>query len=257
MLLILSSSKSQHTSGRSFPSASQPVFLADTLQLLNALREFSEQELATFMKISPRLAKETWQRYQNVHLPFTPANASQAIFTYQGDSYSAIASESYTEAELLHAQRHLRILSGLYGLLRPLDLIMPYRLEMATPLSNSRGANLYAFWMEKITAQLNRDMAESGEDLLINLSSQEYTRVIDRKLLGKRVVDVFFLENINGMTKNIPLYAKRARGLMSHYIISSGLKKGKEIKDFALDGYRYHEEMSSVQRWVFCREQRQ
>ena len=253
MIIILASSKTQRTSGRHYPVFSQPSLLSDSLQLVHILQKLNAEELATLMKTSPRLGQETWRKYQTFQSPFTPDTARQAIFTYSGDSYSALALNSYNDTELARAQRHLRILSGLYGILRPLDLIMPYRLEMAAPLTNQRGKNLYAFWSERVTDLLVRDLAEGGDGQLVNLASQEYARVIDRKRLGRKMITVVFQETKEGRPRTIPLYAKRARGLMSHFVITQGIEKAEDLKEFNLDGYVFRTEMSSETEWVFQR----
>jgi len=239
--------------GRCSHFFSQPSLLPDSLQLVNILQKLNAEELATLMKTSPRLGQETWRRYQTFQSLFTPGSARQAIFTYCGDSYSALTLNSYNDTELARAQRHLRILSGLYGILRPLDLIMPYRLEMAAPLTNPRGKNLYAFWSEKVTDLLARDLAETDDGQLINLASQEYARVIDRKRLGRKMITVVFQETKGGRPRTIPLYAKRARGLMSHFVIAQEIEKAENLKEFNLEGYVYKDDMSSETEWVFQR----
>ena len=253
MIIILASSKTQAMAGRHYPAFSQPSLFSDSLKLVDILQQLNAEELACFMKMSPRLGQETWQRYQTFRSPFTLDTARQAIFTFCGDSYSALTMDSYNDTELAQAQRHLRILSGLYGILRPLDLIMPYRLEMAAQLANPRGKNLYAFWSEKVTDLLKRDLAETSDGLLVNLASQEYARVIDRKRLGQNMITVAFQETKEGLPRIIPLYAKRARGLMSHFVITQGIEKAEDLKEFNLDGYAYRADMSSETEWTFQR----
>jgi uncharacterized protein len=253
MILILASSKTQHASGRQYPVFSQPSLLPDSLHLVEALQQLSAEDFSTLMKLSPRLGEETWLRYRDLRPPFAPDTACQAIFTFAGDSYRAISPETYNDVQLAHAQSYLRILSALYGVLRPLDLIMPYRLEMSYPLANIRGKNLYAYWGRKITDLIERELAATSDMLLVNLASQEYARVIDRKRLGRRMITVVFQENKAGVQRIIPLYAKRARGLMSHFVISEGIDKAEDLKEFSLDGYTYRAGLSTETEWMFSR----
>lgn len=232
---------------------SQPRFLDLSQRLIDNLRNYSAPELAQLMKLSTKLAELNFERYYTWSLPFTPENAKQAVLAMKGGVYTGLDAESFTEEDFAFARKHLRILSGLYGVLRPLDLMQPYRLEMGTRLPNEHGKDLYAFWGSAITEAVNRDLAAQGDDILINLAYGEYFRSIRPGLVNGRIVTPQFKEAKSGGYRMVGVYAKRARGLMSRFIIENRLSDPESIKEFALEGYRYNDLLSHGERWVFTR----
>ena len=207
------------------------------------------------MSISSKLADLNKQRYQDWNLPFTMSNAKQALMAFKGDVYTGFNFEKYNEKDFTYAQKHLRILSGLYGLLRPLDLIQPYRLEMGTKLTTSEAKDLYAFWSLTLTNSLNAAIKKSGNKILINLASNEYYNVIDKQLLEGNVITPVFKDKKNGDFKVISFYAKKARGAMSDYIIRNRISQPDGLKEFNGLGYRFNRNLTSDDSWVFTRKE--
>ena len=191
-----------------------------------------------------------WQRNQEWQLPFTSQNARQAVFAFKGDVYVGLDAYSLSEDKLAVLASKLRILSGLYGMLRPLDLIQPYRLEMGTKLENAQGNNLYDYWGSGISEILNED----EEELIVNLASKEYIKAIDKKALKAQMLDIAFKERKNDAYKIIGIYAKRARGLMISYIIRNRVTNPEELKEFAEEGYQFKQELSDDLAWVYVRD---
>lgn len=257
MLTILSPSKTQdYTDDIVDPTAirhTEPALLSESQTLVELLRQQSPDELAQLMNVSDSLAALNHERYRHFSPPFTPDNARQALLAFRGDVYTDLAVEEYASEDFAFAQSHLRILSGLYGLLRPLDLIQPYRLEMKTALENPRGRNLYQFWGDRLTKQLNAALAEQPHPTLINLASNEYVKAINRKSLNAPVVTPVFREDKNGQLKTVAIYAKRARGKMANFIIRERIDDPQQLKTFGEDRYEYHKPLSSSQEWVFIR----
>ena len=231
----------------------QPGFLDDSAQLIDALRKLEPDQVGKLMSISAKLAVLNSNRYFAWQRPFDLENAKQAIFAFQGDVYTGLDADRLTDAELAFAQDHLRILSGLYGVLRPLDLMQAYRLEMGTQFKNPRGNNLYEFWGEKITQALNQDLQKQKSDILINLASIEYFQSVQPSKLNARIITPIFKDEKNGIYKIISFFAKKARGLMSRYIIQNKLTNPEDIKHFDVAGYRFSESASSTNEWVFTR----
>lgn len=251
MQFITAPSKTQHFNGRNYYTFTLPTCL-DTCKKVNlTLRSMDKDELATLMKTSPKLTESTHQRIHSFTTPFSLKNSKQALFTFQGDAYDAIRADLYTEEELQYAQKHLNILSGLYGLLRPLDLMQPYRLEMGAKLSVDGLGNLYLLWKEEITEVLNQRLQLSQDTSVINLASTEYSKVIDRKQLQGKIVEVIFQQEHKGSIKTIPIHSKRARGLMLHFAISNKIEKALELQHFNLDGYSLDESKSTEESWTF------
>ena len=232
----------------------QPGFLKQSQQLINVLRNYSALDLAELMKLSMKLAELNFDRYQDWKAPFSLKNAKQAVLAMQGDVYSGLDAQTLTETDLAFAQDHLRILSGLYGIMRPLDLMQPYRLEMGTKLPNEQGKDLYAFWGSTITEALNKALARQGDDVLINLASNEYFKAVMPKRLKGRIITPQFKELKQGGYQMIGVYAKKARGLMSRYIIENRLSDPASIKGFDLGGYAYNGTLSQGDQWVFTRD---
>jgi hypothetical protein len=228
-------------------------FLGDAQTLINTAKQLSKDEIAKLMHLSDKLAQLNVDRYQSWRQPFTPQNAKPALLAFKGDVYAGMNADTFTEANLDFAQQHLRMLSGLYGLLRPLDLIQPYRLEMGTRLANPRGKNLYEFWGMQITTAVNKAVVPSGSDTLINLASNEYFKSVKTQQTNGQLITPQFKEYKDGAYKIIGIYAKRARGLMSRYIIENELIDAQDIKAFDWEGYAYNPELSTEHHWVFTR----
>lgn len=254
MQIILSPSKTQDLDCRDFPGATTPLFIDKCETLVNRLRSYDIDTLSTLMKMSNKLAKLTWQRFDSFHFPPKRAYCRQALLTFQGDVFGGIDSDNYTDADFAFAQDHLRILSGLYGLLRPLDLIQPYRLEMAVKFSDKREGSLYAFWQETITQHFNKELQESEQAYLLNLASQEYSKVIDKKKLKATIVDVAFKEKKGDTHKVIAIHAKRARGKMANFIIKNKVISPATLHEFHEDGYRFQKSLSSEKKLIFHRD---
>jgi cytoplasmic iron level regulating protein YaaA (DUF328/UPF0246 family) len=233
----------------------QPAFLKDSARLIGELRGLSVQQVARLMELSDTLAALNVGRYAAWKRPFTEANARAALFAFKGDVYVGLAAERLSVDDLAHAQQHLRILSGLYGLLRPLDLIQPYRLEMGTPFANAAGRDLYAFWGGRLTHALNQAMAAQGDRVLVNLASQEYFRAVQPAKLDGELVSPRFLDEKNGQQKIISFYAKKARGLMAAWIIRHRVNTVADLQGFAEEGYRFEPGLSRPGEPVFVREE--
>ncbi len=254
MLMVISPAKTLDYQGRSYDTFTVPSQLAHSQVLVDQLRDLGPAEIGKLMKISPKLADLNVERYDSFSMPFTPNNAKQALLVFKGDVYKGMDVEHYDAQELAYAQAHLRILSGLYGVLRPLDLMQPYRLEMGTKLKNSRGKDLYAFWGEKIAIALNQALEKSQSGWLVNLASNEYFKAIDQTTLAAKVLNIAFKENKGGLYKVIAIHAKRARGLMVNYAVKHQLQDIQALKDFDSEGYRYSQQLSTEAEWVFCRD---
>ena len=254
MLIVLSPSKTLDPEAPVDAAAcTQPAHLLESRRLVRRLRELSAEDLAGLMHISPKLAELNFERYRQWKTPFTPSNARPAALAFKGDVYTGLGADDFSADDLDCAQDCLRILSGLYGLLRPLDLIQPYRLEMGTRLSNPRGANLYEFWGGRISADMRATLAGQRRPTLVNLASQEYYRAVRPRELGAPVVTPVFKERRNGSCRVIGLFAKKARGRMARYAIKNRLTRAEQLLDFAEDGYRHAPELSGASEWVFVR----
>lgn len=256
MLLVVSPAKSlDYSSPVPVSTHTTPRFLDRSTKLIEILREKSHAEIATLMGLSDPLAALNVARYATWSQPFTADNARQAAFAFDGDVYGGLAAREMSAKQLDFAQTHLRILSGLYGVLKPLDLMQPYRLEMGTRLANGAGKDLYSFWGEQVTASLRDELAaRKGERVLINLASEEYFKVVKPEGLGARVVTPVFQERKSGQYKIVSFYAKRARGLMSRYAIVNALKDAEALKGFDYEGYSFAEKASTEDKWIFRRE---
>lgn len=254
MIILLSPSKTlDFTSNIPKYINTIPDFLEESRKLVAILKKKKPQELSELMGISEKLADLNAQRYQDFKTPFTEKNARQAIFAFKGDVYEGIEVEYYKKPELDFAQKHLRILSGLYGLLRPLDLIQPYRLEMGIALKNPKGKNLYEFWDNNITDALNAGLESQTSPLLINLASNEYFSAINERDIKGKIIHVAFKEKKGADYKIIGLFAKQARGKMANFIIKNKIDSVKDIPDFCEDGYRFNKKFSDEKHYVFVR----
>ncbi|MGL4838580.1 MAG: peroxide stress protein YaaA [Shewanella sp.] len=233
---------------------SKPGFLEQSAELVHICRQLTPQDIATLMKVSDNIAGLNAARFGEWQPDFTLENAKQAIFAFRGDVYTGFDADTLSDAQLEHAQRHLRILSGLYGLLRPLDLIMPYRLEMGTGLKNPKGQHLYAFWSDILTEAVNQAVSEQGDNIIVNLASNEYFKAINVKKLKGDLITPIFKDYKNGQYKVISFFAKRARGMMARYIIEQQIRSFEELTLFKAAGYYYCEEQSKPNAPVFLRE---
>jgi cytoplasmic iron level regulating protein YaaA (DUF328/UPF0246 family) len=222
-------------------------------KLVEVLKQMSPGHLSELMGISKDLGELNFQRFQNWHLPFTPENAKQAVLTFSGEVFRGLDANSLSVKSLKLAQKKLRILSGLYGVLKPLDLIQPYRLEMGTKLKHGDAKNLYGFWNPQLSEKVREAVEESGSDVLINLASNEYFKSIDTKILRKEIITPEFRDMKNGHYKIIAVYAKKARGLMTRFILENDIKKVTDLQAFDMDGYNYNPHMSKGNRPVFTR----
>ena len=249
MLAIISPSKTQDFSLCEINSFTQTRQLGHTHELVNILKNKTQSQISKLMSLSEKLSKLNFDRFQAFKTPFSLDNAKQALLAFKGDVYNGINASSLSVKDLDFAQKNVRMLSGLYGVLRPLDLIQPYRLEMGTKLSNVQGNNLYDYWGSGISEVLNED----EEKLIINLASNEYFKAIDKKLLKAQILDIVFKEKKNDTYKVIGIYAKRARGLMINYIIRNRLTDAEVLKDFSDEGYLYNQDLSSDSTWVYVR----
>ncbi len=254
MLIVISPAKTlDYETPPVTKTRTKPAMLKQSQQLIDILRNYSALDLAELMKLSMKLANLNFERYHDWQIPFTSKNAKQALLAMKGDVYTGLDAESLTEADFDFAQQHLRILSGLYGLLRPLDLMQPYRLEMGTKLPNPRGNDLYSFWGDSITQAINKALKTQGDDILINLASNEYFKSIKPKRIAGRIITPQFKQKKNGGYRVIGIFAKRARGLMSRYIIDNRLQDPETLKGFKTDGYRFSKQQSKGDQWVFVR----
>lgn len=254
MLMVISPAKTlDFTSPLATQRFTQPALLEKSQQLIEVARDLSPAQIASLMGISDKLAHLNAARFNSWQPDFTPENARQAILAFKGDVYTGLQAESFSEADFDFAQQHLRMLSGLYGVLRPLDLMQPYRLEMGIKLASPAGNDLYSFWGDLLTEHLNAALQQQGDDVLINLASDEYFRAIKPKQLKGRLVKPVFLDEKNGAFKVISFYAKKARGLMSRYVIQHRLTTPDALKAFDEDGYFFDEASSSENELVFKR----
>ncbi|RBA32513.1 MULTISPECIES: peroxide stress protein YaaA [Acinetobacter] len=233
----------------------QPRLLEQSQQLIDVCRKLSATEIASLMTVSEKIANLNVERFRDWNAEFNFSNARQALFAFKGDVYTGLDAYHLKDQDIDFAQQHLRMLSGLYGLLRPLDLMMPYRLEMGTKLKNSRGNNLYEFWGSIITDQINQDLAEIDAKLLVNLASDEYYKSVNEKKIRAEIIKPVFLDQKNGKYKVISFYAKKARGLMARYLIENKLSQLEQLKAFDSEGYYFDAESSSDKELVFKRDE--
>lgn len=232
----------------------QPEFLDKASSLVDEARHLSPADIRGLMGVSDAIANLNHRRFMNWQPPFDLANAKQALLAFKGDVYTGLDAESLNAAELAFAQKHLRILSGLYGVLRPLDLMQPYRLEMGLKFANSGGANLYQFWGDSIAASLNRQLKKTGGTVLLNLASNEYFKAVSPGALNADVITPVFKDLKSGKYRIISFYAKKARGQMARYIIDNALDNPEGLKTYRVAGYRFSAQASTAREWVFTRD---
>jgi len=255
MLMVISPAKTlDYETPPATARFTQPQYLDHSQELIEQLRELSPQQIGELMHLSDKLSGLNAARFGSWTPAFTPENAKQALLAFKGDVYTGLNAVDFNEADFDYAQNHLRMLSGLYGLLRPLDLMMPYRLEMGTKLANARGKDLYAFWGTQISEWLNQALAEQGDDVLLNLASNEYFSAVKKSALNARIINTEFKDLKNGQHKIISFYAKKARGMMSRFVIKERINNPEHLKQFDAQGYRFNAEQSKPDLLVFLRD---
>ncbi len=254
MLSLLSPAKKlDFTPNAPFDNHSQPDFIDDSNMLIKQAKLLSRGQIGQLMHISDKLADLNYQRFHNFKPPFNLGNAKQAAYAFNGDTYSGLDALNLNQNDILWAQDHVRILSGLYGLLRPLDLIQPYRLEMGCKFNNSHGENLYDFWDEKLTLHINKIIKNHKYKTVIVCASNEYFKSIKVKSLDGDLIYPIFKEIKAGQAKNIGIFAKHARGIMTKFIIENRIENPENLKDFTKDGYRFRSDLSEGNQWLFTR----
>jgi len=256
MLIVVSPAKNlDYESPLNTQAFSQPELLDDSQELIERCRQLTPADLSSLMSISDKLAGLNAARFGEWSLPFNQDNARPAVLAFNGDVYTGLDAKTFSDNDFDFAQQNLRILSGLYGVLRPLDLMQAYRLEMGTKLDNNRGSNLYQFWGDIVTDKLNETLADESDPVLINLASNEYFKVVKKKKLNAEIITPAFKDWKNGEYKMISFFAKKARGLMARYIIQNQITEVEQLKNFDLDGYGYNEALSTEAVPVFTRKQ--
>lgn len=254
LLLVISPAKRlDETLPSSLSTYSMPQFVQEAEELGAVLKKKKAAELKSLLDISDDLIELNMKRYKHIDIHLSLDNAKQAILLFKGDVYQHIDVEHYVREDFSFAQQHVRILSGLYGVLRPLDLMHPYRLEMGTKLVHKKFNDLYEFWGGKITKSLNAAMKAEGIDTLVNLASIEYFSAVQKDKIKGKLVNIKFLEKKDGEYKNIGVQSKRARGMMVNYMIRHRYRFADELKSFDLEGYRFSESHSGIDEWVFVR----
>ncbi len=253
MLFLISPAKSLDYSETTIEEYSRPRLLKNTQELVTVLKTKTADELKSLMSISDNLAELKDGRYQNFSKRFTHKNSKRAVLAFKGDVYLGLDVEDFTEEDFEYAQKHLRILSGLYGLLKPMDRIQPYRLEMGTRLETEKGSNLYQYWDTEITNLVNKDLRGTGNKAIINLASNEYFKSVRPKALKGELYHINFKDEKNGEYKVISFFAKKARGMMCRFAIKNKITEPEHLKGFDLGGYVFNEAMSSERDWVFTR----
>jgi cytoplasmic iron level regulating protein YaaA (DUF328/UPF0246 family) len=254
MLIVISPAKTLDLeSAYKAPATSQPAFLSDTRKLVKIMRGYSADDLAALMHTSDAISTLNADRFKQWKTPFKESNARPSIFTFMGDVYTGFEAQKLSQNDLDYAQSHLRILSGLYGALRPLDLMQAYRLEMGIGLKNEHGKDLYAFWGDKITKSINKDLKATGDEVLINLASNEYFNALDKKILKAELVQPVFKDFSSGQYRVLSFFAKKARGRMAAWIIQNKVEDPQGLTKFRLDGYKYSKNDSTPEKPVFLR----
>jgi cytoplasmic iron level regulating protein YaaA (DUF328/UPF0246 family) len=255
MLFVVSPAKSlDETTPVQTNTLTQGRFLDQSQALIDELQALGPVEIGQLMSISDKLSELNYKRFQNWHRPFDKSIAKQAAWLFKGEVYQGLDAYSLDEEGVEYVQNHLRLLSGLYGLLKPCDEILPYRLEMGTKFSNQKGKDLYAFWGSSITDAINEELvAGSGEQTLVNLASNEYFKAVQKRNISGKIITPAFKDWKNGQYKMISFYAKKARGLMARYAADNKIETAEELKYFDYEGYRFAPDLSSENDWVFTR----
>jgi len=256
MLLVLSPAKSlDYETPAAINDFTLPEFITESAQLIGVLKKFSLADIANLMGLSDKLAALNVARYEQWSKKFTATNSKQAILAFNGDVYEGFDAATLNKKGFKFAQDHIRILSGLYGILRPLDLMQPYRLEMGTSLVNSKGKDLYAYWGDKLTLKLKEDLQSHKNKILLNLASDEYFKAVRPEKLGAEVISPVFLDEKSGKYKIISFYAKRARGLMARFIVDHQIDRPEDLKGFDYEGYEFNAKDSTSAKPVFRRKE--
>lgn len=253
MIIILSPAKTLDMNPISGHDSTQPALKPYANELVKVLKEKDHKDLRKLMSISEKLAIENVHRFQSFKYRVSPSTGKQALFSFNGDVYRGLDVASWKSKDVRFAQDHLRILSGLYGVLRPLDRMQPYRLEMGTKITTDKGNNLYQFWGDKVTREINKSFKPRSQKVLINLASAEYSKVINKKKLDAEELIINFKEMKGDKLRFVSFTAKVARGMMARYIIQNKIKNLEDIKGFDLDGYSYAEDHSTDNQWLFIR----
>jgi cytoplasmic iron level regulating protein YaaA (DUF328/UPF0246 family) len=253
MLILLSPSKTMQQVKPKVTLTSRIRFSKETEYLVNLLKKYSQQDIRQLMSVSDKIAFETYKMYQEFDPAFSVESVMPALYAFKGDVYQGLDVMALNEDDVLYAQKTVRILSGLYGVLRPLDGILPYRLEMGSSLKTHNGPSLYAFWSDKITSLIQKDLDEEGHDYIVNLASKEYIKSVNTSLLRQPVIEVDFYEMKNGKKTFASVFAKRARGLMASFIVREKIKEPSHLEAFHSDGYCLDRESSSGHHFVFIR----
>jgi len=255
MLILVSPAKSlDYETPPLVADNTQPLFLDDSQELIDQLKKLPPAKVGKLMNISDKLAQLNAQRFKEWKQPLTTDTAKQCLFAFQGDVYKGMDADTMKKNDVKFAQKHLRILSGLYGVLRPLDLMLPYRLEMGTKFVNKRGQNLYHFWGDSVTDVLNAELDNLKKPFVVNLASNEYFKVVNKNKLVTDTISPVFKDKKNGEYKLISFYAKKARGMMARYIIDNRVLKPADLQDFDTAGYKYNKKMSTDSEPVFTRD---
>ena len=254
MITLLSPSKKLNLDSQDIiDHYTQCEFIKSAETLANEAKNLTENDLKDLMDISDKLAKLNRERFDRWALPFNQENAKQAVLAFDGGVYSGLKADTFSDKDFTFAQDHLRILSGLYGILKPLDLIQPYRLEMGVGFQNPKGKDLYAFWKESITKSLNKTLKKHSSPIIINCASIEYFSAIDLSKLNGDILSIVFKEYRNDELKFISFNAKKARGLMTQYIMKNKIDKSSDIKDFNYEDYKFDSKLSEDNTFVFTR----
>lgn len=255
MIVLLSPAKIQNFNKQLITSKfSIPQFLDEASELVELMRQLSQEEITRLLEINVQLTRLNLDRYIRWQLPFTQDNAKQAVFVFDGEVYRGLDASTLSAEDIDYMQHHLRLFSGLYGVLKPLDLMQPYRLDVSSKLHNHAGKDLYPFWKKKVTESITNDLKISGEPpLLLNLASSEYAKVIDLKSSKMRMVSVEFFEYQDDKLKQIVVYTKKARGMMTRYVIQNRIDNEEDLKGFNDGGYWFNEQLSSTNKLVFVR----
>ena len=256
MITILSPAKKLSSECNSNGSAyTKPVFLDQSENLVEILKSYDPVDLQSLMGISQNLSELNWERIQSWTSNFSPDIARQAVYSFKGDTYTGLDADSLTDRDIIFAQDNVRILSGLYGVLKPLDLMLPYRLEMGTKLENGNGKNLYEFWGDRLSEIISHDLNTHKDKVIINCASNEYFKSINNKALSAKVITPEFKEIKNGKTRMISFFAKQARGMMARFIVENRIEFSEQILDFNMAGYKFDQSLSNQEKPVFTRNQ--
>lgn len=253
MIVLLSPAKTLDFTPAETPTTTLPRLLSESQQLVEVLKEKTPQDLQDLMKVSEKIATLNFERFHAFQTPFTTDNAKAAGLTFAGDVYTGFQADAFNQDDLTFAQAHVRILSGLYGVLRPLDLMQAYRLEMGTKLRHNGTKNLYEFWADKITQLINQDLEQSPTNWVVNLASKEYFSSVQPTLLKGKLLQVDFKEDRNGKLKTIAFYAKKARGAMAHQIVKQRIVEAEDLKTLLVEGYIFKDALSTAAHYVFVK----